>query len=135
MSVRGIDHLNIRASNLENTVRFYAESLGMTAAPSPVSGGGTWIKNISGAAVLHLGRAGNFQMPTDGIGGAVTNASGVIHHVAFACSDYDEHVNRLVRLGVPFEVQERPNLDLRQIFVRDPDGVLVELNFESKDDQ
>ena len=61
--------------------------------------------------------------------------SGVVHHVAFASRGFRSMKQRLQTKGVEFEAREVPGGDLWQIFVRDPNGVMIELNYESAKEQ
>ncbi len=56
--------------------------------------------------------------------------SGVIDHIAFGSRGFDAIKQHLTRKGVPFRVNEVPNSSRRQIFVTDPNNVLIELNFD-----
>jgi hypothetical protein len=49
--------------------------------------------------------------------------------VALRCSGYDEIRARLTRRGVEHRLNEVTAIGLRQIFVLDPNDVLLELNF------
>jgi len=55
--------------------------------------------------------------------------SGVIDHVAFRCSGLDEMLARLKAAGVEFNERQVDNEALYQLFLFDPNGVKVELNF------
>ena len=55
--------------------------------------------------------------------------TGAVHHVALACSGHDGMIERLDRMGLPHRGNHVVAIDLKQIFVRDPNGVLLELNY------
>jgi hypothetical protein len=55
--------------------------------------------------------------------------SGVIDHVAFRCTGLDEMLARLQAAGVEFNERQVDNEALYQLFLFDPNGVKVELNF------
>ena len=57
--------------------------------------------------------------------------SGVVHHVAFASRGFDGMRQRLNSKGMQFEARQVPGGDLWQIFVNDPNGVMIELNYEA----
>ena len=57
--------------------------------------------------------------------------SGVVHHVAFASRGFAGMKERLKSKGLPFDVREVPGVDVWQIFVTDPNGVMIELNYET----
>jgi hypothetical protein len=56
--------------------------------------------------------------------------SGVIDHIAFGSRGFEAMKQHLSRKGVPFRANEVPNSTRRQIFVTDPNNVLIELNFD-----
>ena len=60
--------------------------------------------------------------------------SGVIDHVAFASRGFEATKQHLAGKGVPHRVNEVPNSTRRQIFLRDPNNVEIELNFETKNE-
>ena len=51
-------------------------------------------------------------------------------HVAFKTSDYQGVLKRLKALNIPFEEKPIPGMTAHQIFLRDPAGNRVELNFD-----
>ena len=61
--------------------------------------------------------------------------SGVVHHVAFASRGFAGMKQRLKSKGLPFDVREVPGVDVWQIFVTDPNGVMIELNYETAREQ
>jgi hypothetical protein len=61
--------------------------------------------------------------------------SGVVHHVAFASRDFTGMKQRLQSKGMAFDVRQVPGGDLWQIFVNDPNGVMIELNYEAAKEQ
>jgi hypothetical protein len=54
----------------------------------------------------------------------------LIDHFALEATDLPGLKARLEALGVPFRENAVPELRFRQIVIRDPDGVKVELNFQ-----
>lgn len=128
MPVLGLDHVNIVARDLEASVRFYADVLGLERRDPPgasVAGGGAWLCTATGGAVVHLGSADRPSNADRQTGGP----TGAIHHVAFACEEYDAMVARLARLGIPYRAVGVAGVGFRQIFLNDPSDVTLELNF------
>ena len=124
MSVGVLDHFNIRTRNLGETVRFYEDVLGLEKGPRPnFAFPGAWMYS-EGRAVVHLVDIS----PTDE---AQKPDSGVVHHVAFVSQGFSGMKQRLQGKGIEFESREVPGGDLWQIFVRDPNGVMIELNYET----
>jgi hypothetical protein len=55
--------------------------------------------------------------------------AGTIDHIAFACQDLEGFKGRLRDLEVPFGEAGVASAAVRQLFLRDPNGIVVELNF------
>ena len=123
MSVGVLDHYNVSTRNLRDTVRFYEEVLGLVNGPRPpFDFPGAWLYS-EGHPVLHL----NDISPTDK---PQRPDSGVIDHIAFGSRGFEAMKQHLARKGVSFRANEVPNSTRRQIFVTDPNNVLIELNFD-----
>jgi hypothetical protein len=58
--------------------------------------------------------------------------SGVIDHIAFGSRGYEAMKQHLTGKGVPYRVNQVPNSARWQIFLRDPNNVEIELNFDTK---
>jgi hypothetical protein len=58
-----------------------------------------------------------------------TGGSGMVDHVAFACTDLEGVRSKIAATGLEFRERKVPSLDLTQIFVVDPSGITLELNF------
>jgi catechol 2,3-dioxygenase-like lactoylglutathione lyase family enzyme len=128
MSVGMLDHFNIRTRRLDDTVRFYEDILGLQNGDRPnFSFPGAWMYS-EGRPVVHLVDIS----PTDE---QQKPDSGVVHHVAFASRDFNGMKARLQSKGMAFETRQVPGGELWQIFVRDPNGVMIELNYEAAKEQ
>jgi catechol 2,3-dioxygenase-like lactoylglutathione lyase family enzyme len=124
MGVGVLDHFNIRTRNLADTVRFYEDVLGLEKGPRPnFAFPGAWMYS-EGRAVVHLVDISPTDEPQK-------PDSGVVHHVAFVSQGFHGMKQRLQSKGVEFEAREVPGGDLWQIFVHDPNGVMIELNYET----
>jgi catechol 2,3-dioxygenase-like lactoylglutathione lyase family enzyme len=123
MSVGVLDHYNVSTRNLADTVRFYEDVLGFVNGPRPpFDFPGAWLYS-EGHPVLHL----NDISPTDQ---PQRPDSGVIDHVAFGSRGFEAMQEHLKRKGVQFRINIVPNSTRRQIFVQDPNNVLIELNYD-----
>ena len=124
VSVGVLDHFNIRTRNLAATVRFYEDVLGLEKGARPnFAFPGAWMYS-EGKAVVHLVDIAKTDEPQK-------PDSGVVHHVAFASRGFAGMKQRLKSKGLPFDVREVPGVDVWQIFVTDPNGVMIELNYET----
>ena len=61
--------------------------------------------------------------------------SGVVHHVAFVSRGFAGMKQRLQSKGMTFDARQVPGGELWQIFVNDPNGVMIELNYEAAKEQ
>ena len=124
VSVGVLDHFNIRTRKLADTVRFYEDIMGLEKGARPnFAFPGAWMYS-EGKAVVHLVDISKTEEPQK-------PDSGVVHHVAFASRDFAGMKQRLKSKGLPFDVREVPGVDVWQIFVTDPNGVMIELNYET----
>lgn len=120
ISVQGLDHFSVISSNPERTVAFYRDLLGLENGPRPkLSFPGVWLY-AAGQPLLHV----IFERPF------APGATGAFDHVALAVSGSPPETEaKLSAAGVEFESRLIERTRTYQIFLRDPDGVGVELNF------
>jgi catechol 2,3-dioxygenase-like lactoylglutathione lyase family enzyme len=127
ISVGVLDHFNVSTRKLKETVRFYEDVLGFVNGPRPqFNFPGAWLYS-AGHPVLHLNdisQTDKGQLPD----------SGVIDHVAFSSRGFEAMKQHLTGKGVLYRVNQVPNNARWQIFLRDPNNVEIELNFETKNE-
>ena len=129
MAVRGLDHVNIVARDLDATADFYARLLGLRRGESPGAGmglKGAWMLDDGDRAIIHLQ---GFDPARHAAGRDETTGTGWIDHVALACEGFEETKQRCEAMGLAYRVNDRQFGNLRQVFVRDPNNVTLELNF------
>ena len=118
VSVGVLDHFNIRTRNLPDTVRFYEEVLGLENGARPnFAFPGAWMYS-EGKPVVHLvdiSQTSEPQKPDSG--------------------GFDGMKQRLASKGMAFDARQVPGGELWQIFVNDPNGVMIELNYEAAREQ
>lgn len=120
MTVTLLDHINIVTDRLAETRDFFINVLGMEEGNRPdFKFPGHWLY-VGGRALVHL----------VGVDDARRASSEVaLDHFAFAASDYDETLARLTGHGVDYVANDIADAGIRQLFIRDPNGVTIELNF------
>jgi catechol 2,3-dioxygenase-like lactoylglutathione lyase family enzyme len=141
MVVRSLEHYNLRTTKFAETVKFYDDALDMKARRAPMAPAhfpATWIYDDSGVAAIHLTPVdpadpeksyAKISRYRGGEPDAAFEGSGAIDHVAFECEEYDAIKSRLQSMKLDFVENAFPSANLRQIFVKDPNGVTLELNF------
>jgi catechol-2,3-dioxygenase len=119
-----LNHYNLRAPRalLLQLKEFYCEVIGLEVGARPAFDSfGYWL--YAGVQpVLHLSeaRAGDIRH---------TDIATTFDHVAFSCVDPEQMEARLLARELPYQVTFVPALQQKQIFLRDPAGNGVELNF------
>lgn len=136
MRVNALDHVNIQTLDLAATVKFYADVLDLEARdpPSPMDPQRVqWMYDAEGRAIIHITTPGAIMGETGKTG--LTRDTGPVHHVALNCSGHDAMVEKVKAIGLEHRLNHVAAIDLRQIFVRDPNGVLLELNYFKENHQ
>jgi catechol 2,3-dioxygenase-like lactoylglutathione lyase family enzyme len=133
MALQHLAHCSIRTGNIAETRRFYIDILGMTEGPRPnFPFPGVWLY-LEGRDVVHVIGTDPNEKPglEDYLGDRKPDLGGTgsIDHVAFVASDVPGVKARLNANDLPFRQRTVPGMDLEQIFVVDPNGVTIELNF------
>lgn len=122
MTVIRFSHYNLRASAdlIEALRRFYTEVIGLQEGPRPpFDSPGHWLY-AGPVDLLHLTVAQEERQ---------AHVSGTFDHVAFACDDLEGTMRRLNAHRWNWRQDEIPGQGVVQLFLRDPAGNGVELNF------
>jgi len=129
MPVEALDHVNIITADLEGTARFYAELFGLEPrdGPPPLTHAhARWMYDAAGRAVIHIN---SLECPRAYDREVRAGPTGALHHVALRCSGYEQLRAGLIARGLDHRINLVSAIGLRQIFVLDPNQVLLELNF------
>jgi catechol 2,3-dioxygenase-like lactoylglutathione lyase family enzyme len=111
--LKGLDHVNIATTKLEETRRFFVDVLGFTVGPRPeVDIPGYWLAG-GGRVLIHLMEV------------AEGRGQGSIDHFALEISDVQEMRGRLDRFNIPYRSHIEESY--AQFQFKDPNGVTVEL--------
>lgn len=128
MGTIGFGHVNMRAPRalLEQLYGFYTSVVGLTPGERPpFARHGYWLY-AGGQDILHLLEASPDEQ-------RATHVTTTIDHIAFRCQDHEHYQARLEQLGIPFRVTRVPLTGQLQLVIKDPAGVIVELNFPAPD--
>lgn len=139
MPVSHLEHFLIQTADLKATRDWYVDMLGFREGPHPdfkfpvvwlylgdkdvvhLTEGG---KNVSANRKAYLGQQSE-----------ATQGSGVIDHMAFRCTGLRSMMEHLRDKKVEFRQRMVSDQGLFQLFLFDPNGVKVELNFSNAETQ
>jgi catechol 2,3-dioxygenase-like lactoylglutathione lyase family enzyme len=120
MPITGVDHINIAgpAELIERCRAFYVDVLQLADGHRPAfRSRGYWLY-AADRPIVHL------TVREDERSASPTH----LDHCAFACIDLDATIASLERHGVPYAIDRVPS-GAAQLFLHDPAGVGIELNF------
>lgn len=138
MSVVKLAHYSVRAVDLAASEKFYTQVLGFHVGHRPdFPFPGRWLYRSgedTDCGMVHLiGADENEGCGLAGYLGAreVEDRSdtGALDHIAFFATDWCAMRGRLVQMKVDYVERVVPTLGLLQVFLRDPSGVAIELNY------
>ena len=133
MPLQRLQHVLIQTTDLAATSRWWEEVLGLRAGPHPDFGFPVAWLYCGEEDVVHLTEGGaavsaNRQAYLAQQSQA-ERGTGVLDHIAFHATGLAEVLARLQARGVPFQSRRVDAQGLFQLFLFDPNGVKVELNF------
>ena len=119
MPATGMNHFTVLTDDVPATVAFYCELLGLNDGPRPPLGfDGAWLYT-GGQAVLHIvGERPKSEL-----------RPGVIDHMAFSATGLRATVAMLEDKHVKYQCRRQTGSGIWQVFVHDPNGARVELDF------
>jgi catechol 2,3-dioxygenase-like lactoylglutathione lyase family enzyme len=134
-----INHVSIRTTDLAATRAFYVDLLGLKEGPRPeFPFPGHWLyqgptDSYANAAVHLIGIDPHDRSGLEGYLGerneTLLRGSGAVDHVAFIATDLAGMLERLRVARVEPRQRTVPGVGLHQLFLDDPSGVMVELNY------
>ncbi len=119
MLVTGLNHFTITASaeTIDECVAFYCNILNLRIGFRPPSGGpGFWLY-AGDLALVRLDVADHSLKPHTGL------------RIAFSCVNLPVTIRRLEDLGISYSTHHLADVDQFQVFLNDPTGLPIELNF------
>ncbi|AJG24081.1 VOC family protein [Cupriavidus basilensis] len=123
MAIAGMNHFTVLTAALEDSVAFYTKALGFeTGERPPFSFPGAWLY-AAGAPIIHL--VAKDKLPA--------STAGVLDHMAFSATDLPGVANHLRQLDIPFNLGRQPGTGIWQLFMHDPNGAKIELDFDPQE--
>jgi catechol 2,3-dioxygenase-like lactoylglutathione lyase family enzyme len=126
MRVKQLGHFNIVGSKelIDQVSAFYREVFGFKAGSRPgFDIPGAWLYRDKEPLVHLTILAGKGDIPRAGA------ATGCLHHIAFDCEGLEGFKNKMRDCGIDYKVALVPELTMTQLFIHDPAGICLELNF------
>lgn len=123
----GFEHVGMTVSNMERAIDFYCGLLGLHLRLRRTTAGGELAFLDAGGGMLEIAAPAHEV----GLFRDVPHSEAGFRHITLAYDDVDAMVERLEEAGVSIVEGPRDayNTEMikRVVFVRDPDGILVEL--------
>ena len=142
MAINKLAHFSVRTIDIEASRRFYVDVLGFQEGfRPPFKFPGLWLYRDGEEAdfgVVHI--VGVDRDDPEGLKAYLGDkaeeslrGSAAVDHLAFLATDLVEMHRRLHVAGLAFRERTVPSLGLHQVFVEDPSGVTIELNFPAEE--
>jgi catechol 2,3-dioxygenase-like lactoylglutathione lyase family enzyme len=124
MAALDIHHVTINTADVDATVTFFNEIVGTRSVSRPDFGfPGAWLQ--LGATMFHL----NGGEGAKGRDGKIHRGGGAVDHIALVAQGFDAVKHQLVAKKLAWRQNAIPSAGLWQLFVHDPNDVLIEFNF------
>ena len=121
MEVNTIDHVNVETDNVDRSAKFYREVIGLKEGPRPdFDRPGFWMYAGDKPVVHIIKTAQNNKMLTG-------SKDASISHFALQIKNLKNARDHLESLGVKYNILQVPGTEIGQLFLEDPEGVLIEL--------
>ena len=138
-----LNHFSIRTMDIDATRAFYETVLGLTVGPRPsFPFPGLWLYNgdtahVANAMVHVIGMdKSDPQGLKDYLGDkdvSELHGTGAIDHIALMATGLEGMLAHLNQQGVPCRERSVPAIGLHQLFLDDPSGVVIELNYPAEE--
>lgn len=124
MAIRKLEHVGVMVADIERSLQFYTEVLGLTHRKTMTHTNGV----IRLAFLAFPGHEDTEVELIEGYNGTLP-AEGKVHHLAFTVDDVEAELERIKGLQVPLRDTEITTLPDggRYFFFYGPDGELLEL--------
>lgn len=133
MPLSYMEHFLLQTEDIEATKDWYVNVLGFRVGPSPDFKFPVYWLYLGDRDVLHITTGGkNVSENRKKYVGQQSDASvgtGVIDHIGFRTTGLHEMIEHLSKSGIEFTERQVDDQGLYQLFLFDPNGVKIELNF------
>ena len=133
MPLTHLEHFLIQTTDIRKTCDWYERVLGMRRGHTPDFKFPVQWMYVGERDVLHVTEGGANASENRrryvGQESQATSGSGVIDHVAFRCAGLQDMLSHLARHEIEFKQRMVSDQGVYQLFLIDPNGVKIELNF------
>ena len=134
MPLQRLEHYLVLSDDIDTTRDFYRDVLGMTEGFRPeLDFPGFWLY-LGDTPCIHIAEWQSYAAWTKKVSIPIStraSSTGPVDHIAFNGTGFAEVHARLVARGLTFSENRIEDIGLRQMFLRDPNGVPIEINFRS----
>src|SRR5215813_9989461 len=128
-----IEHFLLQTADMEGTRAWYTTVLGMRVGPSPDFKFPVFWLYLGDKDVVHVTEGGKGASENRkkyvGQQSDAVDGTGVVDHIAFRATGLREMLAHLRKLGIDFKQRQVNDQGLYQLFMFDPNGVKIELNY------
>ena len=140
MPLSHIEHCLVLADDMDQTRDWYCTVLGMEEGPHPDFGFPVYWLYLNGRDVVHIGQSAkhageNQKIYLGGTSRDTGSGTGAIDHIAFRATGLKAMMAHLRSRGIEFIERRAGNQGLHQLFMHDPNGIKIELNFDADEAQ
>jgi len=139
MPLSHIEHFLVQTADMARTRDWFVRVLGLRVGPSPDFKFPVCWLYLGDKDVVHVTEGGT-QVSENrkkyvGQESQATRGTGVVDHIAFRATGLPQMLEHLRALGVEFKQRQVDDQGLYQLFMFDPNGIKIELNYDSAEAQ
>ena len=139
MPLSHIEHFLLQTTDMAKTREWYVNVLGMRVGQSPDFKFPVFWLYLGDKDVVHVTEGGakvsENRKRYVGQESQATTGSGAIDHLAFRATGLREMMAHLKTLGVDFKQRQVDDQGLYQLFMFDPNGIKIEVNYSNTEAQ
>ena len=138
MPISHIEHILVASDDIDATRDWYARVLGMKSGAHPEFGFPVHWMYVDNIDIVHIGpsakQAGDIQKKYLGRTSQKTEeGTGALDHIAFRATGLRKMLEHLRKEKIPFTQRRANGQALFQLFLYDPNGIKIELNYAAQE--
>ncbi len=135
MPISHLEHFLIVADDMEATAQWYVDVLGFHVGEAPDFGAPVKWLYLGDGDVIHIAQSRDSasKKRTPMSREEIARGGRPIHHIAFRADGLADTLAHLQSRNIEFVEQQAGEQNLYQVFLADPNGITVELNFPAEE--